>query len=344
MNNEIKLTEDYLKEAYRDKSELPRKNRLDVSTKCQLDCERCYMRMDKKGVENGCGLGNLKFSDFKKFVDENDFEAIELSNHGEVFLNPELDKIIEYASSKGISLTLGNGVNLNYLSDKTAENLVKCKVEMIYVSIDGASQETYKMYRKNGNFGKEIENIKKINFYKEKYNSKYPVMYYKFIIFGHNEHEIEQAKILAKELKMEIVFEQNAYPDFSPVKNPQKVLEQTGISSIELPPHKLLKEYQEGILDWYYCAFLWEEPQINWDGKVLGCCSLFTDDFGGNAFKDGFFNAMNNPKLIYAKNMITNNAPENPQIPCSHCYMYKDMKEHNAWLQSPKNDLFSKNK
>ena len=336
MRNKIILEEKYLGEIYHDKSELPKKVRIDASTKCQLDCERCYMRMDKEGVENGCRLGNLKFDDFKKFIDENDFESIELSNHGEVFLNPELDKIIEYATTKGIALSMDNGVNLNYLSDKMAETLVKCGVKRVYVSIDGASQETYKIYRKNGDFNKVIENIKKINFYKQKYKSKYPVMYYKFIVFGHNEHEIEQAKILAKNLDMEIVFEQNTYPDFSPVKNPQKVIEQTGMPSVELPPHKLLEEYEQGLLDWYYCAFLWEEPQINWDGKVLGCCSLFTDDFGGNAFTEGFLTAMNNPKIIYAKNMVINNAPENPEIPCSHCYMYQDMKEHNKWLKSPK--------
>ena len=141
MSNKIILEEKYLGEIYHDKSELPKKVRIDASTKCQLDCERCYMRMDKEGVENGCRLGNLKFDDFKKFIDENDFESIELSNHGEVFLNPELDKIIEYATTKGIALSMDNGVNLNYLSDKMAEILVKCGVKRVYVSIDGASQE-----------------------------------------------------------------------------------------------------------------------------------------------------------------------------------------------------------
>lgn len=336
-NNDIILEEKYLKEIYHDKSELPKKIRIDVSTKCQLNCQRCYMRMDKEGAENGCGLGNLKFENFKKFIDDNDFESIELSNHGEIFLNPEIDKIIEYANSKNIEMTMDNGVNLNYLPDSTAEIIVRCKVKRIDVSIDGASQETYQIYRRNGDFNKVIENIKKINFYKEKYHSDAPTLYYKFIVFGHNEHEIEQAKILAKNLNMEISFEQNTYPDFSPVRNPEMVIKQTGLPTIELPPHKLLEEYEQGISDWYYCAFLWDEPQINWDGKILGCCSLFTDDFGGNVFKEDFLTAMNNPKLIYAKNMITNNAPDNPAIPCSNCYMYQDMKANNKWLKSPKN-------
>lgn len=28
-------------------------------------------------------------------------------------------------------------------------------------------------------------------------------------------------------------------------------------------------------------------PQINWDGKLLGCCLNFWGDFGGNAFEQG---------------------------------------------------------
>ena len=39
-------------------------------------------------------------------------------------------------------------------------------------------------------------------------------------------------------------------------------------------------EYLEGT-----CDQLWSGPQINWDGKVLGCCRNFWDEFGGNALR-----------------------------------------------------------
>ena len=29
------------------------------------------------------------------------------------------------------------------------------------------------------------------------------------------------------------------------------------------------------------CHQLWEAPQINWDGKILGCARNFWGDFGG---------------------------------------------------------------
>lgn len=340
MNDKIsehyKMKEEYLFEAYKDKSELPKRIRIDASSKCQLNCKQCYMRLDPQGVENGCKLGNLKFSDYKKFIDENDIEYIEFSNHGEMFLNPEFEQIIKYSYEKNIIMGAGNGVNLNFLPAGMAEILVKYKFDNIVVSIDGATQETYAEYRVNGDLNKVLKNIEEINYYKKLYKSDKPYLTWKFIVFGHNEHEIELAKKLAKKYNMAMEFTQNVMPDYSPVKNKQKVIKETGMTTTELPPHLLLEQYENKESIWFYCAYLWEEPQINWDGKVLGCCSLYNDDFGGNIFKDGYLQALNHPKYIYAKNMLTNNAPPAKDIPCTDCCVYKDFQEYNHYMKSLK--------
>lgn len=333
----IELKEEYLVEKYEHKEDLPKSVRLEACTICQLNCHSCYMRQDPEGVANGCGNGMLSFENFKKFVNENDFETIELSNHGEIFLNPELVKIMEYAHKKGIKLTADNGVNLNKLTDEQAEALVKYEFENIVVSIDGASQETYKQYRRNGNFDKVIEHIEKINFFKKKYKSEKPFLNWKFVLFGHNEHEVKKAKRLAKKLKMEIFFATNWDTEFSPVKDRELVKELTGVTGKTHTPRSRLKQFINKEIDWYYCNFLWEAPQINWDGQILGCCSLYDKNFGDNVFKDGFMNALNNPKMIYAKNMITGNAPALKGIPCTDCYVYKDLKKakNKLWVPSP---------
>ncbi|MGN0014893.1 MAG: radical SAM protein [Candidatus Gastranaerophilaceae bacterium] len=333
----IELKEEYLVERYEHKEDLPKAVRLEACTICQLNCHSCYMRQDPEGVANGCGNGMLSFKNFKKFVDENNFETIELSNHGEIFLNPELVKMMEYAHKKGIKLTADNGVNLNKLTDEQAEALVKYEFENIVVSIDGASQETYKQYRRNGNFDKVIEHIEKINFYKKKYKSEKPFLNWKFVLFGHNEHEVKKAQRLAKKLKMEIFFATNWDTSFSPVKDRELVKELTGVTGKTHTPRSRLKQFINKEIDWYYCNFLWEAPQINWDGQILGCCSLYDKNFGDNVFKDGFMNALNNPKMIYAKNMITGNAPPLEGIPCTDCYVYKDLKKakNKLWVPSP---------
>ena len=186
---------------YKSKDELPKRIRIEACSLCQLNCPACTTRrLEKKAPKDW--LGYLKFDDFKKFVDDNKFDEIELSNNGEIFLNPELDEIIKYAYYKDISLTAGNGVNLNTVSEATLENLVKYKFKKMTVSLDGATPETYKIYRVGGDFNKVIDNIKKINYFKKKYNSEFPKLTWQFIPFGHNEHEILLAKKKAQELNI----------------------------------------------------------------------------------------------------------------------------------------------
>lgn len=311
----------------------PKKVRLDLCNMCQLNCVECYMRKQHDEIKEKVGFGYVSFENFKKFVDENPFlEEIETSNDGEIFLNPDLDKIIEYAYKKDIRLTASNGVNLNTLSEKTAEYLVKYKFQFLTLSIDGASQETYSQYRRNGNFDKVIENIKMINHFKQKYNSEFPILNYKFIIFGHNEHEIETAKSLAKSLNTFIHFVPNGAPEYSPVKNQEKVKNVSLCHDLEDP---LENNYYHYITynSWFRCSFLFTEPQINPHGDLIGCCSNIYNSFGTNVFKDSLIKALNSDKVIYAKRMLTDlSVLPREDIPCTNCFVYKFLREKNYTL------------
>ncbi len=310
------LPEDFLKNIkndkfyYKSKAELPKKIRLEICSLCQLNCPACTMRMLEKTAPKDW-LGYLKFKDFKNFVDDNDFEVIEISNNGEIFLNPDLDKIIEYSYKKGIKLTAYNGVNLNRVSDKTLENLVKYKFDKITVSIDGATPETYKIYRRGGDLNKVIDNIKKINHYKEKYNSQFPELEWQFIVFGHNEHEMELAAKKAKSLKMSIKYRKNYCPGYSPIKNLKKSEE---LAQVDLKNIGIVRS----------CKTIVNAPQIDYNGRLLGCHRAKMSHFKANVFKQGLLNALNSPDFIYAKHMLSDKRflPKGG-IPCSACLKYK---------------------
>ena len=173
--------------------------RIDAALICQLKCPLCSQARDEGGIKK-C---YLKFADFKKFVDDNPtIRNIELSNDGEIFLNPELKDIMEYAYKKRINLAARNGVNLNTVDEETLDCLVKYKLRAMLISIDGATNDTYRIYRRGGDLCNVIENIKRINFYKQKYNTVFPRLIWQFILFGHNEHELPEARKMAKDLNM----------------------------------------------------------------------------------------------------------------------------------------------
>lgn len=290
---------------------------LEASSICQLKCPCCNTSSgeNKPTIGRGC----LKFKNFKKFVDENpNVKNIELSNYGEIFLNPELKDIIKYAFIQKIDLTARNGVNLNGVTREVLECLVKYQFKLLYVSIDGASDETYQIYRKGGNFGKVISNIKIINQYKNQYNSDLPKLGWQFVIFGHNEHELPLARKMARELNMSFHPKLNWDASFAPVKDKEFVRKESrlGVANREEFKQKNKEDY---ILP---CNQLWNCPTINWDGRLLGCCCNSHGDFGVNVFELNLDQCLKSEKYVYAKEMLFGNKPSRSDIPCSKCSNY----------------------
>lgn len=152
----------------------PRTIRVDASSVCQLRCPSCpnAQRMYEQSV---VGYGFLKLDDFRNLLDDNPWlSEVELANSGEVFLNPELLGIMEYAHRKGVILTVNSGANLNTVREEVLEGLVKYRVRSIACALDGTSNETYARYRVNGNFETVLENVKTIISLKKKHGSRYP--------------------------------------------------------------------------------------------------------------------------------------------------------------------------
>ncbi|MDR4498429.1 MAG: radical SAM protein [Candidatus Scalindua sp.] len=311
---------------------LPRKIRLEASTDCQLKCQSCPTASGEVGKR--LGVGFLKFSDFKNIVDKNPWIShIELSNWGEIFLNKELIKIIKYAYTHNVALHANNGTNLNTVDYDVLEALVKYKFRTLTCSIDGASQETYSIYRVKGNFQKVIENIKTINKFKAQYNSPYPILHWQFIAFGHNEHEIGKARRMAVDLNMtfnlKLSWDDLYTESFSPIKNRELIRKETGLGVANRDEfrEKFGKEY---ILR-NCCLELWINPQINYDGRVLGCSVNYWDAYG-NALKDGLKECLNNEKINYARDMLMGKRESKMGVPCTQCKFYKRMKENKEWF------------
>ena len=314
----------------------PKKIRLEASSVCQLRCHSCPNA--NKVMLPTVGTGFLRLSDFQKLLDKNPWiEKIELSNYGEIFLNPDLLEIIKHAYKRKVALTATNGVNLNNVKREVLEGLVKYKFLRMSVSIDGASNETYKRYRIGGNYNAVIENIKKINLFKKHYHSKYPLLSWQFVVFGHNEHELPTARKLANELNMHFYPKLSWDAEFSPVQNEEVIRKELGIVSRREYKEKYGVNYRQRI-----CHQLWKQPQINWNGKVLGCCFNFWGDFGGNVFTDGLFESLNNEKINYARDMLIGRQGTRDDIPCATCEIYLDMKREGNWLKrSEKRRLIS---
>ena len=305
--------------------------RLEACSACQLRCPSCPTTAGH--TEDVVGKRALRLADFIKLVDDNPWIGrIELSNYGEAFLNPDLLGMLRHAYRRNVTLEIANGANLNHVREEVLEGLVRYRVARITCSIDGASQETYARYRVRGNYERVIGNIRRINQFKRALGSELPELTWQFIAFGHNEHEIETARALAAELGMRFYVKLSWDRDLSPVVNEDTIRKVTGTGAASRDEYreKHGAEYMGQI-----CRQLWNDPQINWDGKVLGCCRNFWGDFGGNAFRDGLLESLNHEKIAYARDMLEGRKPARPDIPCTTCELYTRRASAKDWCKTP---------
>lgn len=309
----------------------PRAVRLDASTACQLRCPGCPTTTGEVGQHLGTGV--LKLDDFVRFLGRHPkVEQIELSNWGETFLNPELPQILRHAHEKGVALTMANGVNLNRATPEALEAVVRYRLRHLSCSIDGATQKTYSAYRVNGDLERVIGNVRKIQELKKRYRSRFPVLQWQFVAFGHNEHEIGKARDIARQLGMKFHVKL-AWDDLygapqSPVRDRDGLRQASNTGSADR------REY-ENVHGRHYiedaCHQMWTSPQVNMDGRVLGCTINHSQDYG-NAFRDGLETVLAADRMQRARRMLMGLVGPQADIPCSTCSVYAYRQQHLRWV------------
>lgn len=193
----------------------PSRLRIEASSACNLRCPTTTGH-----VHPAIGTGLLMHDDFRQILDDNPWiDEVELSNYGEVFLNPALFEILRTAYERKVRITLMNGVNLNRCTAEALEAIVKYDVQAITCSVDGASQETYRRYRVRGDFDQVMTNIDVINAHKKRLGRSTPILWWQFVIVGHNEHQIDNARRMAAEWGMHFKLKLTWDDDFSPLRD-----------------------------------------------------------------------------------------------------------------------------
>lgn len=306
----------------------PRAIQIDASSHCQLACPVCPTAIGL--TRPVLGAGHLKPADFERLLDRNpDIRHVELSNYGEMFLNPRLPELLACAHERKVAVSGRNGVNLNFATEAALEAVVKYRVSTLTCSIDGATQETYARYRVNGHIDRVLANVDAIRNLRRESGSAFPMLDWQFVVMGHNEHEIEAARAMARARGMHFFPRLSWSADHSPVVNQELVRIQTGLGAASR------KEYRENTGAEYtrdICYQLWHKPVINWDGKLLGCCANYWGDFGSNVFADGLHSAMHHPKAEYAREMLMGKAEPRADVPCTTCDQYVAFRRAGAWI------------
>jgi MoaA/NifB/PqqE/SkfB family radical SAM enzyme len=295
---------------------------IDPTNICNLHCPFC---------PTGYGLmkrpkGAMNIDNFKRIMDILGpyLLHIDMQNWGEPLLNKDIYQMIAYAKKFEIHITVST--NFQNFSEQGAEAIVNSGLDRLILSIDGASQETYEKYRRGGNFLKAVDNINILMNKKRQLRSQFPFVLWQFLVFRHNEHEIETVRKMSQELGLDavgitpafIAVDSEEYRGWVPLNSEYNRYDLVNKPKEIIGSNSFLKA-PGGIL----CNWLWQGITINWDGTVSPCCGTYLEeeDFGNILEVTDFHRFWNNDHYRIAREFIRERKKNYPQITntCVNC-------------------------
>ncbi len=237
---------------------------VEPTTSCNLRCPECPSGL--RSFTRPTGMLDKNF--FRNVTDQLHKNVLYMIFYfqGEPFLHPEFLDMIRYASLRKIYTA--TSTNAHYLDDDTARKTVESGLDRLIISIDGTTQDVYSQYRIGGSLEKVLAGTKNIVSWKKKLNSYRPYVVFQFLVVHPNEHQIEDAKKLAKEIGVDsIAFKTAQVYDF---RNGNELI----------PTQEKYSRYKKNITGEYFlknkllnhCWKLWQTSVITWDGKMVPCC------------------------------------------------------------------------
>lgn len=259
---------------------------LEVTNICNLHCPFC---LTGKGISGGRDVRHMKFEEAKKVIDAvGDYAYfLQLYTWGEPLLNKDIIPIIEYAKQKRIFVMLST--NATAMTPAYNKRLIDSGVDYIMVAIDGGSDETYEKYRVGGNYTKVLQNVEDLLQQKREQNATTPFVEWQFIVFRHNEHEVDSTEKMAYEIGIN---------KFTPL--PAYVEDESWMPVGER--YRTLLYNPERLKN---CDRPWSHLNIRADGGVASCCYEFfkKDDFG-DIKQNSFDEVWNNGLFLESRKLI----------------------------------------
>ena len=309
----------------------PFKLKIDTVNQCNLSCIMCHFSNPEVSRQKKTEISPENFSkiaaEIFPFCSE-----IFLSFSTEPLIHSQLDKVLNITADyqiPSVSMTT-NGLLLN---ERIIDLIINSNITNLYISIDGASKETYEKIRIGGKFERLISNIKSLNLAKEKIGSKIPRLAFNFTMMYSNILDLPDLIQLAHELNIETVAATHLVPlaiasveqqkeslhfhknlSNRILKEAQDLAEKYQIK-INFP--EPFTEFSESIISEQtprihrslqslpldqekpqksYCFFPWHFIGINPQGDIVPCGWWYNQETMGNILQDSLETIWNNNK------------------------------------------------
>ncbi len=285
---------------------------IETTNHCNLNCPFCLVGMQNELTGKNGNVAHDLMTRPRGFMDDVTFNQVMrelklfgikktyLHFQGEPFLNKLTPKYASELKRQKFEVAIfTNGQTFN---EKSILELADAEVDLLRFSVDGASEETYQKNRVGGKFVTVLENMKKVV---AAHKNKKTCIEWQFIALRNNEHEIEKARELAKEIGVHFFV---------------KGFRETDSKLAPANPHYRAQFHRKP------CTDIYHQLGIYWNGDIVPCCyDVDGKEIMGNLLEQDLKTIWHNEKYInFRKNVAKSkmNSHIEPDI-CKSCLRWK---------------------
>lgn len=323
----------------------PPRIQVEVTASCNLRCRMCIVRyapaLDRSA--------SMPFEEFRQLLDAlPNVQEVALQGIGEPLIAPDIYRMVEYCSSRGISA--GFNSNATLLTRGAGERLIAAGLDWLCISMDGASKETYEFVRDRARWESVQRNVDGFVALLRERQATRPHLSLVMVLMRRNLHELPALVERTAQWGIPKLFVQNLSHDFSDVPAPayaaisQYVEEQAiaALPSAVVQPvfaRAIAVAAREGVelrlpelngavapLEFggvpLGCDWPWRSAYVSHDGAVMPCCMVMGADRVqlGNVHETSFAEIWEGPAFQRFRQGLTDGQPHPV---CRGCSMYR---------------------
>lgn len=262
----------------------PQGIQLEPTIACQLDCPYCPRIKATEGME----LGHMKWEDYERLLKEVGpyVNTIAFWQWGEPLLHPRMADMIRLADSYGIISMMSTNAQIDP-DDIDLEALVDSGLDMLIVSMDGITQETFEKFRAGGQIQRLRRFTEAVIDTKRRLKNERLKINIRVVATSENEQEIEAVRSYAREIGADLFSVKSVSLYYEDDPDDPHLPQDRNLRSFQYQGREEAEKYRQMP---NMCRKPWKYPTLRYDGTLLFCeCDHMKEAVLGNVFDAGSF-------------------------------------------------------
>ena len=228
----------------------------ELTFRCNARCPACH-RQKPLSINLNDSKYTISLDQFKQLFNPELLQDLQWlmfnGNFGDSIMNKQFREILAYVKSQGTKIKIHTNGGIHSHDYWTDVGNILTKDDIINFDLDGL-WDTHHIYRINTEFEKVFSNAKSV------IGTNRPQVHWKYIVFEHNKHQVEEARSLA---------ETAGFTTFSTVKTSRDVFAPKTGTFVHSKKTQVYENAERQI----HCVWdNWGKWYISPEGLVFRCC------------------------------------------------------------------------